>query len=156
MPNSLVWISQDMHLKSLRSINKMDVKRKPTFYFDYVYFIIAKTYFRWDGSTGITAVIIISMIQSCLIGDLLALIITQFFNRSELAPFSKQAGYFGVFIVFLCCFMNYRKYDGKYKELRDYWSYETRSVRFVKGFLVIISIIIPWLPMIIIGATWQI
>lgn len=132
------------------------MNRKPNFYFDYVYYIVTKTFFRWDGSTGITAIIIISMIQCCLIGDLLGLTVTQFFSRTDLVPFSEPAGYFGVFISFICFFINYRKYDGKYKDLRDYWAHETNDLRLLKGFIVLISIIIPWLPMIIIGAMWQI
>lgn len=52
---------------------------------------------------------------------------------------------------FMLLIYNYQKYNGKYNKLRLYWKEETRHTRISKGFLVVNSLILPWIPLILMG-----
>ena len=124
------------------------------FYFDYIYYRITQFYFKWDGRTGGTAIVAISMIQTLLVGDIFVFFSRLSFNRDDTAPYSKMIGYVFVLILVLLVIYNYHKYDGNYNRLKLYWKEETGKLRLVRGFLVIISLLLPWLPIILIGIYW--
>lgn len=133
----------------------MTLNYKPRFYFDYVYYRLTKFYFKWDGSSGITALIAITMIQVCLIGDIIGLLIVLIFNnRKELENYPIE--YLVPILVIGFLIRNYFRFDGQYKYLRDYWSAEDDNIKLLKNLLVIISIILPWVPMLLIGAYWKV
>jgi hypothetical protein len=126
----------------------------PKFFFDYIYYTLTKFYFKWDGSTGITAIVAISMIQVCLVGDVLALTSRLIYERNETEPYSIYIGYFGAILSIILCIVNYYKYNGRYKDFRDYWQKEPKTKRDLKVFFVLLSLILPWIPLIIIGVYW--
>jgi hypothetical protein len=128
--------------------------KKPKFFFDYIYYKLTKFYFKWDGSTGITAIVAISMIQICLVGDILAIVIRSIFERDETSLYSKYIGYSGAFLSIAFCVLNYYKYNGRYKDFRDYWQSESKSISDFKNVLIILSLILPWVPIILIGIYW--
>ena len=119
--------------------------------FEYIYYRLTKAYFKWDGRTGITAIIAVSMIQTLLFADLVTLVTRGFLNRVETAPYSKIIAYtFGVIMVIII-WINYNRYNGQYNMLSSRWKNETRRERILKGILVVILLILPWIPIIIIG-----
>lgn len=121
------------------------------FYFDYIYFRITQAYFKWDGRTGATAIIAITMVQLLLFIDIFVFVMRIFYDRNE----TKNHLFMGKFVILvlytILFIYNYRKYNGKYNKLRFYWKDEIRKVRILKGILVIISLVLPWLPVILIG-----
>lgn len=124
------------------------------FFFDYIYYRITRFYFKWDGRTGGTAIVAISMIQTLLIGDIVVFLSRLILERTDTIPHSKTIAYsFGVILVLLVIY-NYRKYNGRYNKFRSFWKRETNNERFLKGILVIASLIGPWIPIILIGIYW--
>lgn len=121
------------------------------FFFEYIYYRITQFYFKWDGRTGGTAIVAISMIQTLLIGDIVVFLSRLLLERSDTSPYSKTIAYFFGIILMILVIYNYRKYNGRYNKFRSFWKKETRRERFFKGVLVIISLICPWIPIIIIG-----
>lgn len=120
------------------------------FYFDYIYFRITQAYFKWDGRTGATAIIAITMVQTLILSDVSLFILRLFYSRNETKNFIFIQ-WVALIISFVLLIYNYQKYSGKYNKLRFYWKDETRRVRIGKGFLVIVSLILPWIPLILMG-----
>lgn len=124
------------------------------FFFDYIYYRITKFYFKWDGRTGGTAIVAISMIQTLIVGDIAVFLVRLFVDRSDTASYSKAIGYFFAIMLIFFVLYNYRKYNGRYNKFRSVWKEETREKKLIKGFLVIASLVVPWIPIILIGVYW--
>lgn len=62
--------------------NKLDIL-KPKFFFDYIYYRITKTYFKWDGRTGATAIAAITMIQLFVLLNLFVFTKRLFFDTID-------------------------------------------------------------------------
>lgn len=117
--------------------------------FDYIYYRMTKAYFKWDGRNGITSIIGVSMVQSMMIGNLLAFLFGLFFTKAELSHYSKELAFtwataFIVFIIY-----NSKRYKNKYIFFKSYWRDETNNQKVFRGFLVILSLILPWISIIV-------
>ena len=124
------------------------------FYFDYIYYRITQAYFKWDGRTGTTAIIGITMIQLLVLLDIFTVIIRIRYDRDESSSF-VQTGKWIIIAVYIVLFiLNYKKYSGTYNKLKSHWKNESKAKRFYKGLLVILSMILPWIPLIVIGVYW--
>lgn len=120
------------------------------FFFDYIYYRITQFYFKWDGRTGITAIVAICMIELMLLTDvfLLGFRIINGRNERQMHPGEEWlfiAVYIGLFIY------NYRKYNKTYNKYRQYWKDESLGKRIYKGLFVILSLVIPWVLVFWIG-----
>ncbi|MVN20430.1 hypothetical protein [Mucilaginibacter arboris] len=131
------------------------METKPKFFFDYIYYRMTKAYFKWDGRTGGTAIVAIMMIQMLYIIDVLVFILRVFYTRNQLKDFNNYGKGFIIIIAFILLIYNYRKYNGSYNKLRYYWKDESRTMRVYKGLLVIVSLILPWAPLILMGMFWK-
>lgn len=110
---------------------------------------MTKAYFKWDGRNGITSIIGVSMVQSMMIGNLLAFLFGLFFTKAELSHYSKELAFtwataFIVFIIY-----NSKRYKNKYNFFKSYWRDETNNQKVFRGFLVILSLILPWISIIV-------
>jgi hypothetical protein len=124
------------------------------FYFDYIYYRLTQLYFKWDGREGITAILAISMIQCLLIGDLGIFFLRLVFDRAETQTFSSVIASVGAVICIALIVYNYFKYRRKYNQFKSYWKNESRSRRFAKGILIILSLVTPWIPIVLMGTLW--
>jgi hypothetical protein len=124
---------------------------KHPFFFDYIYYRVTKAYFKWDGRTGATGLAAVTMIQVFLITDFAVILTRAFLDRYVFAPYANQIAtlFFGIVVVLMI--LNYRRYVGRYSKLKIYWKEEQPNVRRMKGFLVVVSIILPWVPLILLG-----
>ena len=121
------------------------------FFFDYIYYRITKAYFKWDGRESITAIIAISMIQVLLIVDIAAIIIRTIYTRTETIPYAKTIGYSAVIVLISLIIFNRIKYHKRYNEFRKYWQSEPKKQYILKTIYVFLSIVLPWIPLILIG-----
>lgn len=121
------------------------------FFFDYIYYRMTKLYFKWDGRTGFTAIIGISMIQILLVVDIVVFAIRLFYERSQTKNYIEPGKWIVVTFCIAVIAYNYRKYDGTYNKLRFHWKDEPNKLRILKGVLVVLSLAIPWVPIILIG-----
>jgi len=119
--------------------------------FDYIYYRFAELYKKWDGENATTAVMAVSLIISMVIIDLFGAIYIVFFFDKYKNLYKKEGAIIIVIfmiIVMLCC---YKRYHGKYKEIKKRWSNETKKQRVARGFLVVIAFFVPIiLPFIIV------
>lgn len=121
------------------------------FSLDYVYFRLQQFYFKWDGRNGITAVIGVSMIQVLTAADIVFCIIRLCYSRQEISPYSKILSSIFVIILLIVVIYNHYKYKNKYNSFKKRWKDESHRQRIIKGILVIVSLILPMLPLIIMG-----
>jgi hypothetical protein len=121
------------------------------FFFDYIYYRVTQTYFKWDGRNSITALLAVSMLQTLIIGDICILISRLFWHRNETAPYAKLIAYAGLAIFFVFVIVNFFKYKNKYHMLKSRWKSESPNERKLKGFLVVLSLVIPWVLLILMG-----
>lgn len=112
-------------------------------------------YFKWDGRTGITGIIGITMIELLLLLDVVVVFNTIFLTRAQIKEYVEFGKWIILLLYAIMLFLNYKKYNGKYNPLRSRWKDEPRKYRIVKGFLVILALIVPWIPIILVGIYWD-
>ena len=118
-------------------------------YLDYIYYRVTKAYMKWDGETGITGIMAVSLIVSMLFIDLYGIIhLTFFFDR-----YGNQDKDLGkpiiLVLMLLITIMFYIRYRKRYKEMKSRWAFETKNQKLSRGFLVILAILLPILLPII-------
>jgi hypothetical protein len=123
------------------------------FFFDYIYYRMNKFYFKWDGRNGITSVIGVSMIQCLVLFDLLFFIERIFYTKQQIVASNtaKAGGYIGIACLTGLIIYNYFKYYGKYNSFKSRWKNETNGERNIRGVLVLLCLVFPWVPMILMG-----
>lgn len=123
------------------------------FFFDYIYYRLIQFYFRWDGRNGITAVIGVSMIQCLILFDLLFLGKRLFYSKEQIISTqnTKVIGYIAVCILFALIAYNYYKHKDKFNSYKRRWKDESPKTRKLKGVMVLACLILPWLPLILLG-----
>jgi hypothetical protein len=111
--------------------------------FDYIYFRIAKFFFKRDGSDGVTAISIISLMQACIIVAIIVLIL-KLTSLFEIAIISGKAlGCFSAIIAVALMRVNFLFYKKKYHFLRSKWINESINKKRINGILVIFGILAP-------------
>jgi hypothetical protein len=111
--------------------------------FDYIFYRIAKFYFKKDGTHASTAVTLLSVFQSFLINIIFLLVVKSNLNSTELSNSTRTIGYFGAFITVIVILLNYYRYNKKYLNLRDRWyNYETTFQNRIRGALILFAFII--------------
>jgi hypothetical protein len=124
------------------------------FYFDYIYYRLTKLYFKWDGRTGATGIVAVSMIQGVMLLNCFILVYGSLYGTLK-RPMQLWEKPF-ILIAFLSLvYFNYKKYNGTYNKLRFHWREESSLKRLYKGCLVIISILAPWIISFIIALHFQ-
>jgi hypothetical protein len=118
---------------------------------DYIFYRTARFFFQKDGSSAHRALILLSAFQSLLIIEIITVIIFSFYKRNELYQFTVVAKFIGVAICITVFFLNMRKYKGKYFRFRDMWINEDLKVKQLRGVFLVVTLIIPWIVMIILG-----
>lgn len=120
-------------------------------YFDYLYYRITEVYLKWDGDNGINGILIVSLIQNLLLFDIALIIIHIFYSSITIFPYSKIIGVIGVILFLTMIIVNYKKYNKKYQHIKNKWENETKNERALKNVLILISLILPWIPIIYFG-----
>jgi len=110
---------------------------------DYIFYRTAQLFYKRGGRRGFPGVIVISLSQSFLIMAVVFLLENYFIEKTAKASYNQEVEWVILIMCPLLIYFNYRKYDGKYNKLRFEMKDEAPDRRFFKGFLVIISLIIP-------------
>jgi membrane protein YdbS with pleckstrin-like domain len=124
---------------------------KYRFFFEYIYFSVAKTYYKWDGKTGATGIVAVMLIQVVMICDLIFVVRKFFPNESLLSPYASYVGILVLVLFAAFGFMNFGIYSQRYIDLKKHWQGEAKNLKLTKGFLVFLSIVFPWVLMLILG-----
>ncbi|WP_223649912.1 hypothetical protein [Hymenobacter psoromatis] len=116
--------------------------------FNYVFYRIAKFYYKWDGSDSSTAIIAISGIQVLYVALLFSTLIRVNFTRHQINPYSKSIEIVGFFSILILVYLNSKKYEGLYNLLRNKWINETYTQGFFRGLGVWVIALFPLLGML--------
>jgi len=119
--------------------------------FDYIYYRFYKAFFKWDGEDGHRAILAVTLAQVLIIAVILLAIFVFFWGRAILFPYSKLIGMSGVALVFILMFVNGKVYDGKFSEFDNRWRDESEDKRILKGLMILIVIILPFIALFIIS-----
>lgn len=120
------------------------------FSFEYIYYRLTRLYFKWDGRKGITSIISIAMIQMVLLMILTGLLLLIFFRVDIIFEYIDFYKYFIGFSYVLFLVLAYRKYTGRYNQLRLRWKNESRKIFYFKGLIVLLSLVVPWVLFVLI------
>lgn len=110
--------------------------------FDYIYFRLAKFFFKKDGSFAPRAIAIVTLVQSLILW-----ILIRFTFNIEDSSFIREyyktiVVVFGVSVLVL----NYRRYNNKYREYSVRWrGSETSTQRRIRDWLVVLGILISFI-----------
>jgi hypothetical protein len=114
--------------------------------FDYIWYRIAKVYYKWD-SDGMTASAFLSLSQGVLLGNIihfasLRLGFYDFVYHNKNLEFLSNIE---VIIGFVLLFLNYRLYQKRYWICRDRWLKEGKGLSYyLKALAVLAFLILPW------------
>jgi hypothetical protein len=123
--------------------------------FDYIFYRLAKYFYKKDGSDAFTAVILVSLIELYLLAAIIAPIIYHFYTKEETASQAKLAGQLSAIPALLLLFLNYRRYKGKYTELKQQWiDKQTPLQRKALGILIGMAVFAPLIFIIIAAFTF--
>ena len=114
------------------------------FYFDYFYYRIMKLFLKYPTDRGVRAIFLISLMQSMIVISLIEGCLPLFLGKSAIAEILSQIIWLIVFVVFGLFFFNFLNYQGRYNEFEHYWKNETQQKKTIKGLLIIISLLIPF------------
>ena len=121
-----------------------------TFFFDYIYYRVKKKLYKKD-SEGIFASCMVAAIQILTLADILLLVSKLFLTRVDTAPHAKLIAQFGGALFVIAVVINFRKYHKSYWAFWEYWKNESADERNRRGWLVFLSIALPFLILILIG-----
>jgi hypothetical protein len=113
------------------------------FFFDYIYYRIARAKFKTQGPLSATAIGFISIMQALLIELIIDPIFTYLLSENDLITYSKQLAYLAGLIGIILMFINYKVYAGKYEKFDMQWKDENRNTRIFKGICIFLSMILP-------------
>lgn len=119
--------------------------------FDYIYFRVAKYFFKKDGTSAQRAIAIVTVVQIFLIGTVLFALDRHLLKLGVSVDVAK---YIGVLIAGIILLLNHIRYKGKYFRYRERWlGREIPKGYKLKGYLVVIAIFIPFLLLLLMTDT---
>jgi hypothetical protein len=123
------------------------------FFFEYFYYRIY--YFKrseeGDPYRGFRGACVIAIVQGLLLFETLTTIVKFFFKGfNPLKNYSTNIAYIGAFAIVALSYYNFKKYDKRMEEFNERWDFESEDDKLIKGFLIILTIIAPFIPMIFI------
>ena len=123
--------------------------------FEYIFYRIAKYFYKRDGSDAIRALGIVSVIQGVLLADLLIIFLKLFVPGSVSEEYVKYGRIVGTAVALGLMFINYQYFKKKYWMLSDRWrESETSLQRKIRGWLVVFLIFAPFLILILLGTVF--
>ena len=116
-----------------------------------MYIRMAKYFFKADGSSANRALILLSAFQGLIIIDLISAFVIFFFTREDTSGYTNIGKILAVAICIIIFYLNMLRYKDKYLHLRDKWVNEEKKVKQLRGVLIVLALIAPWLVLIIFG-----
>jgi len=117
-------------------------------YIDYVYYRLCKLYYRYDGSTGVHAMLIITLTEGVLLLDVI-LFFTHYFYTLTQVQTLKNGGYVLVALsivpLALYNYLNYIKPAKKFDKLNNILRNEAKKSKIINGFSVLVFLLSPWI-----------
>ena len=119
--------------------------------FDYIFYRVAKFYYRRDGRLASTALISVTTTQVMPASAFIIFIQKCLYGREITASYSKLGAYLFVVVLLLAMFLNHLRYKDKYFRLRERWEHETKAQQRIRGVAVVIAIVMSWTSLLLLG-----
>ncbi len=100
---------------------------------------------------GITAEVTLSLTQTILIADLIIIPMKIIYDSNVLIPYSRTFALVGVGLCILLMICNNFRYKDRFDELEKLYLHESERKKKLRGWLVIILIIMPLVILFLIG-----
>jgi len=112
---------------------------------DYMFYRVAKTYYKWDRKSKITAYFSISLFLSLLF------IVTSIaiMGKPFLQKHINEIKIIAICLQLLMLLLVYIRYKDKFEILNEKYRMESNNIRTFKGILVVLALIFPFILMII-------
>ena len=107
---------------------------------DYCYYSIARANFKDDGSFASSALFSVSAMQTFILLIVFGPVSAE--TTIAITNSTKYVGYPAGLLFTLICWLNHRRYKGKYLALRERWQDETPTQRRVRKVLASLSVYI--------------
>lgn len=108
--------------------------------FDYIFYRLAKVYYKTDGPKSFGPFVILSLIQVFLIINLILLIefngVLDFITKK-----SDISKIFYLIIFFLFMFLNFKRYKHKFNLLDQKWKSQARKHKIINDLLILIAVL---------------
>jgi uncharacterized membrane-anchored protein len=116
-------------------------------FFDYIYYRVAKAYFKKHGRTGMGGIVAVAFTQSLTIIGLTFLLIDRPYETYRKQNLNTRA-----IVLFIAVFIiiNYFSYYKRYNQLRFKWKDESEVAAFYKGILVFLAVVLPWIFLLVV------
>jgi RHS repeat-associated protein len=120
-----------------------------TSWFDYIYYRSSLTYrfFKDDGILSPTLVVVV--IKGILVIDVGVLVLKSFTNQEFIDRTSNAQSSVAIVLMLLILYLDYNRYKDKFELFHEMWKDESKRQRILKGFLVFLSFIAPWIPFVV-------
>ncbi len=110
-------------------------------FFDYIYYRLARLYFKTDGKDSIAPIALLTLIQIFICIDFLSLIYFEILSKAFSKPTLRLSKFLYVFVAILLLIYNYSRYKDKFNSFDDKWNGETKGVKITKGIMILLFII---------------
>lgn len=122
--------------------------------FDYLFYRIAKYFYRKDGSDATRAIGILTVIQGLFIGEFAIIFSRLIYGYLAVANYSKLGSKIGAGLGICLFIFNYFLYKDKYWRLADKWRNKETSLQLqIRGILVVLVILLPFMLLFWLGTT---
>ena len=110
---------------------------------DYMYYRCAKAYYRWDGETGITGIMAVTLFISLIIIDILGIIYFEVASEEQRMNNKGLSKGVAILIIILILLFFFKRYRNKYGLYNQKWINDDKRKRIINGILLVILFLIP-------------
>lgn len=118
-------------------------------WFDYVYYRSSLGYRFLRDDTSFSPMLVVVSIQALFIIDIFALSLKVLANQGFVDRTSELRTSIVVVLTLFLIYINNNRYAGRFDQLHEKWKHESRRRRVLKGILVFLTFILPWVPLIV-------
>ena len=115
---------------------------------DYMYYRIAKAYFKWDGKSAITALLSVSLFPVLLLLSLALVIIGHIYGRPYILEHKTILSIMTISLQFILLLVFYLRYKKIGETLKIRWAKEQEPHKTIKGVIVVFALLLPFIIII--------
>ena len=116
---------------------------------DYMYFRVAKVYFKSDGNSAITALLSISLFLTLIILSPVLVIISNTYGQDFIITHKVILSVIAVLLQFTFLFLVSYRYKKVGESLKIKWASEREPAKSIKGVLVVFALLMPFIIIIV-------
>jgi riboflavin transporter FmnP len=91
-------------------------------FFDYIFYRIAKAYYKREGTDAFTASLLVGAMQATIICDIVLIIVRFFYSRQETSQHVTSIKYAAGIVIICLIILNYSKYKNRYAQFSERFS----------------------------------